>query len=155
MSAVDIWTLIISFFIGIAGSIIASAMYSYGQKQKLITRNIKRFKKFEGRYQHYDTLDKKFEGSISTFQFESPNIFLIDTETSKGNNWHGRILMNEINSNYGEGYFEYNLPNQKNWGTLNMTIGREIDSLLIEAIDKSQKDLKKVGYIMKRIKSRP
>jgi hypothetical protein len=151
MSCSDIWILIISFFIGIAASIIASIIIIYYQKQNQLKRNINNFKKLEGKYQHFDTHRNLIERNYSEFTFDPPNKILIKTFSKKGHNWEGKVMMNEFNPSYGEGYYEYLYPDQVVWGIISITISKHGKELYVEAIDKSQKDPLKIGYLMIKI----
>ena len=150
----SLYTFILSFLLGIVASFIASLLFSFQQKSRIIKRNTRTFKKLEGKYQHYSIEDVIVEGNTSEFIFITPNKLKIITNSTRGHNWEGEIIMSELEPNAGEGYFEYRYPDKYIWGILNIQVSRNGDKLLVQAIDKSQKEESQLGYIMRKINSK-
>lgn len=140
---------LLSFLIGIVSSFIASLLFSRNQKKAMIKRNIEKFEKLNGEYQHFEN-NKIVQGNTSKIFFEEPNLLKVITESQIGNNWEGIIVMNELSSNTGQGTFEYKYLDRKAWGEINIQIGRN-EELLVDAVDK-ETNVKAV-YIMKKITS--
>ena len=69
----SLYTFILSFLLGIVASFIASLLFSFQQKSRIIKRNTRTFKKLEGKYQHYSIEDVIVEGNTSEFIFITPN----------------------------------------------------------------------------------
>ena len=145
------WMYLLSFIIGIVASFIASIFFSYSQQHRIIKRNQKRFEKLEGKYHHFKD-NKKVEGNTSIISFEKPNKLKIITNSIQGHEWEGTIIMNELEPNTGEGFYEYKYSDKNVWGIISIQVSRNHEELLVQSSDKSQSAEIHVGYTMKKIK---
>ena len=107
----DTFPLLIGFIFGIIGSFFASYLYSKYSS----TRQIEEAEDFLniianlGDYRHFELNDKNAE-SKSTITFSKPNILSIKTTGIKPDPekaWSGKVFMNIVEKNIGEGYYCY------------------------------------------------
>jgi len=141
----------LSLWIGVGASLVASIIWYIlffwwrSFKTKVRLRGI------QGKYDHYWLNNELVQQNYSMINFESPNILHFQTSSTKGHNWNGKVVMNELIPTTGSGYFEYDYPDKESWGTINIHIKTNKD-ILVHSTHKENVEEKSLSYVMKKSK---
>ena len=141
----------LSLWIGVGASLVASIIWYIlffwwrSFKTKIKLRGI------QGKYDHHRLNNDPVYHNYSMINFESPNILHFQTYSNKGQNWSGKVIMNELVPTIGTGYFEYDYPDRESWGIINIQIKTNKD-ILVHSTHTETVEEKSVSYIMKKSK---
>ena len=142
---------IISLFIGIIGSVIASPIFIFCQFQWTNYRNKKKFSSYIGDYNHLQLNQILISSTISTFTFEQPNIInMITVAQEVENNFNARIFMSESNPEMGEGSYEYTNRDIPEWGRIQIQRNHLKTLLYVKSVS-NRSDIQDVDYLMRKI----
>jgi len=135
----DTAILTLSFFIGVASSIVATIVISIIQVKRRKIRNRNSFLPYQGHYSHYKLDGTMVAGNNTVIQYRLPNVLeVVTTSENEEYNWKASIFMNENNPESGYGSYEYSNRKTPEWGIIEIKRSQDPNIVLVKSVSKRE-----------------